>query len=437
MQRILFLSPSGSLGGAENALLYLLRAIREAFPDVESHLLVADDGPLVTAACDLGVPTTALPLPGRIAVLGEHGLSHRGSWRARLTLGHGLLRGSAEGWRYVRKLRGSIERIGPDLIHSNGIKTHLLARLTGVRIPIVWHLHDFLHDRPLTRLLLCRATRGVRAGLAVSQAVVDDVRATFGRLGLQVMHNAVDVDRFRPAPADGSALDRLADIRPGASGVLRIGLVATYARWKGHDVFLAAAARLAQARPDLRLRFYIVGGSIYRTRASQFTEDELRGMVTKFGLSDCVSLIPFQKDTADIYRMLDVVVHASTKPEPFGLTIVEAMACARPVIVSAAGGALELFRDGVDAIGFPPGNAEQLSERLALLADNPILRDKLGRAGRQTALDRFSLDRFVADVRRIFAALLPCAKPQLEHDEARTGTLMMGLAGGSSGMKSV
>jgi len=56
-----------------------------------------------------------------------------------------------------------------------------------------------------------------------------------------------------------------------------------------------------------------------------------------------VGFVPFQDNPADVYRALDIVVHASTKPEPFGRTIVEAMACGKPVIAAQTGGAAELF----------------------------------------------------------------------------------------------
>ena len=71
-------------------------------------------------------------------------------------------------------------------------------------------------------------------------------------------------------------------------------------------------------------------------------------------------------------RALDVVVHASTQPEPFGLVIAEAMACGRAVITSAAGGAAEIIDAGVDAITHPPGDAASLSACMVRLARDPL-----------------------------------------------------------------
>src|SRR5262249_13494143 len=106
-----------------------------------------------------------------------------------------------------------------------------------------------------------------------------------------------------------------------------------------------------------------------------------------------VGLVGFQDDPAPIYRSLDVVVHASTRPEPFGLTIAEAMACGRAVVVAQAGGAARLFEQDPDAVGGPPGDAAALAQALeGLIADSPR-RARLGENARRTAVARFSRAR--------------------------------------------
>jgi len=97
-----------------------------------------------------------------------------------------------------------------------------------------------------------------------------------------------------------------------------------------------------------------------------------------------VGLVPFQDDPVSVYRSLDIAVHASTRPEPFGLTVAEAMSCGRAVVVSA-----ELFRDGEDALGHPPGDVPALAGVLARLLTDAALRRRLGEAARRTAVSRF------------------------------------------------
>jgi glycosyltransferase involved in cell wall biosynthesis len=154
------------------------------------------------------------------------------------------------------------------------------------------------------------------------------------------------------------------------------------------------------------LRFYIVGGPIYRTSGSQWSLTELQLQARSLGLGDKVGFVSFQPDTLEIYRALDVVVHASTRPEPFGRTIVEAMACARPVVISRAGGAAELFEDEFDAIGVPLGDSEALAMAIARLATDTELRRRLGTSARLTAVQAFDRERLGHCVCQLYDRLL-------------------------------
>jgi glycosyltransferase involved in cell wall biosynthesis len=222
---------------------------------------------------------------------------------------------------------------------------------------------------------------------------------------IKTLYNVVALDRFSPADVPPARLDHLAGWPPAAPPTARIVLVAAYARWKGQDVFLDAAAIMLRNHPELQVRFYIVGGPIYRTAGSQFSQAELRARAEALGIAPRVGFIPFQPDPADIYCAADVVVHASTRPEPFGLTIVEAMACGRAVVISKAGGAAELFTEGQDAVGVPPGDVRALAESMTHLVTDPDRRRRLGKQARQTAVVRFSPDRLPAQVMEFYRSL--------------------------------
>jgi glycosyltransferase involved in cell wall biosynthesis len=151
------------------------------------------------------------------------------------------------------------------------------------------------------------------------------------------------------------------------------------------------------------VQFYIVGGAIYHTAGSQWSGEELDALARELGIEQHVTRVPFQEDTANVYRSLDIVVHASTKPEPFGLTIVEAMACGRPVIISKAGGAAEIFEDGIDALGFAPGDEAALAGRIRMLVEDAGLRSNLAERARRTAVERFSDARIGGELARVYA----------------------------------
>jgi glycosyltransferase involved in cell wall biosynthesis len=405
--RLLYLSPTASLGGAERVLLAVLAAARAARPSPALRLILPDAGPLAGRAAALGVETEVLPLPGDLAALGDSGLNGRRGPRAWWGLLRRLLLATPAARRYARTLAAAVRAWAPDLVHSNGIKTHLLACLGGTGgAPVLWHAHDFYSARPAVAHLLRRAARTAAGAVAVSAAVARDLAGLFPQLPVWVVPNAVDLRRFAPGPGDAGWLDAEAGF-PAASGpVARVGLVATYARWKGHDVFLRAAAQVLARPLPLPVRFYVIGGPIYQTAGSQFTEAELRDEARRLGVAGHVGFVAFQPDPAGCYRALDVVVHASTRPEPFGLTIAEAMACGRAVVAVADGGAAEVFTAGHNAVGVTGGDAGALAAAITGLVDEPERRRQLGEQARHTAVARFDTARFSGQIGAVYAAAL-------------------------------
>jgi glycosyltransferase involved in cell wall biosynthesis len=234
----------------------------------------------------------------------------------------------------------------------------------------------------------------------ISKAVAQDAQTVLHRVRSTVVYNAIDTTAFTPNGPVAN-LDELAGCASAPPDMVRVGLVSTYARWKGHDVFLRAC-RLAHAKAP-SARFYIIGGPIYEGADSQFDHEELRQMCRTLGLDGRVAFVPFQTRIEDVYRALDVVVHASTRPEPFGRTIVEAMATGRAVVACREGGATELFADGADAVGVPPRDEEALANAIVALVTDPDRRRAIGAAARGSAVLRFSRPRLAGQVLRLYA----------------------------------
>jgi glycosyltransferase involved in cell wall biosynthesis len=183
--------------------------------------------------------------------------------------------------------------------------------------------------------------------------------------------------------------------------------MATFARWKGHLTFLDALSRLPR---DLPVRGYVIGGPLYQTAGSQVSVEELRGASARLGLEGRVGFAGYQSDRGAALRALDVTVHASTSPEPFGLVIAEAMSTGRAVVTSATGGAAELVRAGVDALTTTPGDAGELARALGQLVRDHHLRDTLGQSARHTAIARFSLARFAGEIAAAYGRVCPAAR---------------------------
>jgi glycosyltransferase involved in cell wall biosynthesis len=391
--RILYLNPSGQMGGAETSLLELMANIRAAEPDWELWLALGEDGPLAGRAKALGIQVIVEPFPPAVAKLGDAGR------RPLAILASSL--GSATGIaRYARRLAGICRAIDPDIIHTNGFKMHILGvwgRSAGT--PVIWHIRDYISSRSMMKVLLRLHAGRCRAAIANSESVSSDIRSVCGpRLETHCVYNAVDLKRYSPE-GEKADLDSLSGLPAAEPGTIRIGLVATLARWKGHSVFLKALSLLPR---DLRCRGYVIGGPIYQTKNSQHTLEELRSLAAQLQVGGQTGFTGFIEDSALAMRALDIVVHASTEPEPFGRVIAEAMACGRPVISSLSGGSRELVTEGYDALGHPPGDHVTLAKRMHELARDPELRARMGRAGRATAERRFDSRRLAADLIPIY-----------------------------------
>ena len=396
-----YLTPSGQLGGAEIVLLDLMTSIRQAEPDWRVNLVLGSDGPLVSRAEELGVTTLVLNFPRAVARLGDAGVGGpAGKQVGKLALA-GRLAGSTPALAlYVKKLRAALAALRPDLIHTNGFKMHILGAWSAPQgVPVIWHVHDYVSKRPVMARLLRRNSNRCAGAIANSQSVAADLKSICdGRLKVQTIHNGIDLDRFTP---DGARLDLdcLAGLDAAEGGTVRVGLIGAFSRWKGHGVFLKSLALLPKR---LKIRGYIIGDAIYATDGSQYRMMELRAMAERLGVADRVGFTGFVADVPAAMRALDIVVHASTEPEPFGLVIAEAMACGRAVIASSAGGATELFTENVDALGHAPGDAVGLAGLIERLSADSQLRSGLGTGGRAKAETRFARGRMAGEVIPIY-----------------------------------
>jgi glycosyltransferase involved in cell wall biosynthesis len=396
------ISVSDQLGGSEVALVRMVTALEQQHPEWQFQVILPGNGPLRERLSETRAICSVVPMPSALSRLGEWAAVQDG-WRAgsQVVLGIRLCATAAALPGYESHLTRAISEFRPDLVHTNGLKAHVLgARLRMPNTALVWHLHEYISRRKLTRWLLRRYAARCSAIVANSASVAADVTASIDPLcAVQVVPNAVDLDVFSPTGTSVD-LDRLAGLPSAPDNVARVGLVAAYGRWKGHEVFLDALRQLASRLP---IRGYIIGGPIYDTSNSQLTRGDLETMIQSRGLGACVGLTGFV-EPAPAMRALDIVVHASTEPEPFGLVIAEAMACGKAVVTTGYGGAAELISDGRDALVAAAGQSAALADAVERLAHDPTLRAAIGARARETARVRFAPEAVAPQLTHVLEA---------------------------------
>jgi glycosyltransferase involved in cell wall biosynthesis len=390
-RRVLYLSPTAQLGGAEHSLLDLAAGLDRRRD--EPRLLCLGDGPLVAEARRRGVTSEALAVPAAFART-----SLRGARSPAAPLVGGVLR-AAPAFVAVRR---AARRAAAALVHSNGNKTHLLSvPLALGAVPVVWHVRDFLADRRLERLLVRIANASVRALVANSSAVAAHLERLGARPRLvHAIPNGIDLARFAP---DGPRADlRAAFGWPPATRV--VAMVGVLARWKGQEVFLRAAREVGARRDDAR--FVVVGGELYATRGHGQFEEGLRRLARELGLDGVVGFTGHRDDVPEILRAVDVAVHASVEPEPFGRVIAEAMACERPIVWARGGGADEVVGDtGLAALGVPRGDVARLAAAIEQALADPARARGWAGEGRRRISEHFDVRAHVARVQDLYTRL--------------------------------
>jgi len=388
--RVLFVNPGRAFGGAEHSLLLLLQGLRAC--GVEAEVTLFGEGPFRDRLSALGVPTVDVALPRWTRATGRYRLP------GGPVGGAALMAGSLPA---ALRLAAAARRAGADLIHTNGMKAHLLGGLAGrlVRVPVIWHLRDFPPEGWAGRTFREAARRLPEMILTPSEAVAASVRLP-GRTRARVVPDPVDLDRFHPRiPRDRIRRELgIGDEEP------LTGMIAHLTPWKGHEVFLEIARAVADRVPHSR--FVVVGGSIYETHGHAGYPETLRQKTAALGLSDRVTFLGIRDDVPDLLAGLDVLVHTPTAPEPFGRVLAEAMAVGRPVVSARCGGIPEVVENGVTGLLVPTADVGAFTVAVVRLLEDPMLCQRLGGAGRRRAEARFGIEAHAAGVFEAYRVVL-------------------------------
>lgn len=350
--RIAFLDHTAVLSGGELALLTLLPEL-----EVDPHVILAEDGPLAERLRAQGVAVEVHPLPSATRELRRGRTAIEAPVHALRTLRHA--------WTLSRRL----QELDVDLVHTNSLKAAVYGGLAGrlAGIPVVWQVRDRIAPDYLPRPSVALVRLAARVLPSALVANSETTRATLPRRRV----TAVVPSPVRPA--DG------ATARDGA-GPLQVGILGRIAPWKGQHVFLEAFAR---AFDDGDARARVIGAPLFGAEEEEY-ERSLHALAAELEIDARVEFTGFRDDVAGELERLDVLVHASTLPEPFGQVVVQGMAAALPVVAAAAGGPAELIEDGTNGLLYRPGDPAALAEGLRSLASDPALRARLGNAARES-----------------------------------------------------
>ncbi len=370
--RVLFLHQNAVVGGAELHLVDVAQYFRES-----STVVLFADGPLRGMLERAGVEV-------RVAAT---------AWAQEGVRG-GVPRPTVRGAFAVLRLSAAIAREARkhDIIYANSPKALTIAAVAGVlaRRPVLWAFHDLLDpahfSRAAIRQMATIANRGADRVIACSAASAESLIHYGGsRDRIHVVHNGLDP--VVPAESTGALEELRRELNP--SGDPLSGVFGRVTQWKGQHIAIELLGRV----PGMRL--LIVGDA----EEAGYIE-ALQRRAAELGAADRVSCLGRRSDVADLMRLVDIVLHTSVAPEPFGRVIVEAMLAGRPVIASNGGGVPEIIEDGVSGLLVPPGDVEVLAAAVSSLLQNPQRAHMLAAVGCERARANFTLNAMLQSIGR-------------------------------------
>ncbi len=382
--KILFLDQTAELGGGELSMLSEVMHLSH-----ECVVFLFEDGPLRALLNNAAVPVTVAENPfGAIAVKKGSGFI------AAMLSAPAVFSLVLEVARQARRF---------DLVYANSQKALMVGALASLlaRRPLVWHLHDILDAAHFSASMRRLA---VRVGNWRATRIIVNSRATgeaFSRLGGDASRISLGYQGIDEAPFAAVSPDEITRLRAelAPDGRPLIGVFGRLSAWKGQSVFIEAIANLE------RVVGVIVGGPLFGEEAYAAA---LKEKVTRLGMNDRVRFLGFRHDIPALMRSMDVIVHSSVAPEPFGRVVVEAMLAGKPVVASGAGGIFEIIENGRTGWLYAPGDAKALADTLNEVLNNHAQTAAVAAAGQAHARDNFSL---AAAIRQVDAALQQVKNP--------------------------
>jgi glycosyltransferase involved in cell wall biosynthesis len=302
-----------------------------------------------------------------------------------------MVKKSFAGWAAMRSL---LRRQAADIVITHSSTDSWLAALARVGLsgaaPLIRmrHVSAPIAGNIATQWLYGRAAAHVvTTGEALRQQVIREAHLLPERV--TSVPTGIDLETFQPG--DRLRARALLDL-PQQRFI--IGIVATLRSWKGHRFLVDAVAALR----DEQVLLVIVGDGPGR--------DNLQAQVRELGLQDQVLMTGNRKDVADWMQAFDVFVLPSYANEGVPQALMQAMACALPVISTPVGAIGEIVEDGRTGLMVAPRDVQALAAALTRLRGDAQLRQSLAQAALGRARDRFSLERMLVAMEDIFEGVL-------------------------------
>ena len=303
---------------------------------------------------------------------------------------------------FLRKFIGYCREHKIDLIHSHLFGANLYASLAGaiLRRPVIATFHNELFLRGQSEKFLSIKSFIIRKFASNMVFVAEYLKNDYLEYGkfpankMQTIYNGISLNE-----KDANGIDSALKKELGISDKdILIGHIANFRTPKGHRYLIEAASIVCEKVPDTK--FLLVGeegdGSI---------KNEVDALIRKFGIENNIRILGFRNDVKNILRLIDVFVLSSVS-EGMPLSVIEAMAASKPVVVTNVGGMSEIVIPDKTGFMVAPRDPQALAEKLIALLGNKEKRKEMGQNGKMIAEEKFSLKNMIDNYQKLYEELV-------------------------------
>lgn len=295
---------------------------------------------------------------------------------------------------YARLLR----ELNIDIVHLNNSIVRNNDWMLGAmlaRVPCITHERGINKHYPLIARLLGKRLKAI---VCISNAVRDNLKDhSIDTRNLVTIYNAID-PRVVSVTTEASDVLQRQNITPGARIV---GVVGNIKFWKGQETMIRALPLILRDVPDLVC--LLVGDT---APADQAYHDHLLKLAGELGVTKNIRFTGYTRNVADFINVMEVVVHTSVEPEPFGRVLIEAMAMSKPVVGARGGAVTEIIEEGKTGLTFTPGDPSSLAEMIRRLLLSPETTVTMGHNGRERLDSEFDIRTNVRKTQEIYDMVL-------------------------------
>lgn len=381
--RILYLQSTSEIGGSDLALLRTIQDLDKR--TFEPHVVLPRKGPLFDHFRRAGAQVHLVRM-------------------AKATLRRGPGYFALYGIRYfptVARILQIIKNNEIDLVHTNSLHNLYgwLAALSSGR-PHIWHIRELVTQSAVARRIEVFLARRFSRRIVVMSDAIGEMFTAANTPPSRVikLYDGINLDTFRPGISPARIRAAL-----GWGGAL-VGVVSRLDEWKGLDTFLRAAAEVKAFMP--KVRFLVAGGTI---EGQEHYEAALKDLARKLELADSVYFTGWKfkhEAIPEIMNALDVFVQVPNNPEPYGLAVLEAMACGIPSVLSNEGGPREIVGDSGCAVLVPPRDPGVVASAIVGLLQDEARRRSMSAAARKRVEGEFEVGRCVRCVESLYRDVL-------------------------------